>query len=266
MGLSGEITLVSTAAVQAVSVTGHYCALNCAHCGGHALRGMRPLALVPAGNGGDYLISGGSDQSGRVPLREHATAIRALGGRRNLHTGLPDEETLPLLPSLGQVVSFDFVWDEETITAVYGLQRRGADYLAALRAMDRIIRVVPHLTIGLQAGQLRGEHRALEILAAEGIKELVLLVYVPMAGSAWGEGTPPELGQVLEFLAWVRRTLPAVHLTLGCLRPRGSYRAQLDLAAVELGFDGLVNPTPAARAAARERKSVTAKEGCCVLA
>lgn len=263
--MSDALTLVRTAGVQAVSVTGQHCELDCAHCGGQALRGMLPLTKVPVGGEGDFLISGGSDRTGRVPLREHATAIRALGGRRNLHTGLPDAETVGLLPSLGQAVSFDFVWDEGTIKAAYGLRRSGADYLAALRAMREVIRVVPHLTVGLHGGELRGERRAFEILAAEGVAELVLLVYRPLTGSAWGAGSPPALGEVRDLFGLVRRELSAVRLTLGCMRPRGAYRSELDLAAVELGFDGLVNPTPASRAAAAQSgRPVAVKEGCCV--
>ncbi|HIC94621.1 MAG TPA: radical SAM protein, partial [Anaerolineae bacterium] len=102
-----------------ISLTGPWCALNCAHCGGQYLRHMIPIWQVDERIKGatSCLISGGCDEAGRVPVTGHLEEVRALrrGRKMNWHVGLIEEaDLLAILPYV-DVVSFDFVGDDETI-------------------------------------------------------------------------------------------------------------------------------------------------------
>lgn len=266
----------------AVSVTGRWCDLDCAHCGGHYLEGMLPLAEFLAGGDEDKpwrgageplrykscLISGGCDRRGRVPLAKYQEELAELRRelRLNLHVGLVDEAQARGVAELADVVSFDFVGDDETIRQVYGLSASVQDYLTSLRALRRYTRVIPHICLGLHGGGIRGERRAVELLAEEGVEALVFLVFIPTRGTRFENCSPPDLGEVAEILAWARLLLPRTPLYLGCMRPGGSYRDWLDVVAVRCGINRLVLPSPLAVQYGRGMGlSPIESDECCVL-
>ena len=74
----------------------------------------------------------------------------------------------------------DVIGAEETIRDVYHLDRPVEDFEATLAALTATsMEVVPHIVIGLHYGRLRGEGRALEIVARHPIHALVLVVVMP---------------------------------------------------------------------------------------
>jgi uncharacterized radical SAM superfamily protein len=254
-----------------VSVTGKACALNCAHCGGHYLRHMIPIdqaaadPRLPAAT--SLLVSGGCDADGRVPVRPHFGALAALRGTRRLnwHVGLIGPEDLDLTMPPTDAVSFDFVGDDTTIREVYGLQRTVEDYLGCFRMLRTRVTVVPHVTMGLAGGEIRGERRAISELRALGVDAVVFLVFVPTPGTCYAARAAPAPGEVAELIAEARLMLPSATITLGCMRPGGAHRAHLDVLAVRAGVSGIVNPAPAARNAARAMGlALVEKDECCV--
>ncbi len=227
-----------------ISVTGEACALNCAHCGGRYLRGMRPLDGVFQVRQPSVLISGGCDARGRVPVWLYRERLAELvrGKRSNWHLGLVSEAELAAVGDLLDVVSLDFVGDDQTIREVYGLAATVADYEEAYRACSRWAMVVPHITIGLRGGRLGHERAALERLRGLGPRRLVFLVFIPTAGTRFGHLAPPRVEEVAELLAEARLLFPEAFLQLGCMRPQGEYRLRLDRLAVEAGVNSVVNP------------------------
>ena len=278
----------------AVSVTGTACALDCAHCGRHYLQHMVSLpqvarqypaaieGLAPAAGGQplddgspaarlqqstSLLISGGCDAQGRVPVTACLDALRRLrpGRRLNWHVGLIDEADLAAIRPLVDVVSFDFVGDDETIRQVYGLKRTVADYVACYQQLRAAVPVVPHLTIGLRGGDIHGERQALRLLGELGASALVFLVFIPTPGTRYSRRRPPAVEDVAAILTEARLLFPTTPLILGCMRPGGSYRSHLDTLAVHCGINRLVNPALAARRTAKELGlRVVASEECCV--
>lgn len=233
----------------AVSLTGKGCQLNCKHCGGHYLRGMKSLAdLRPEDleQVDSLLISGGSDTSGAVPLAEHLASLLALPPRLrlNLHLGIqPLDPLRPLLQRPGVTVSCDIVGDRETVQEVFGLGHDPDDYLRQFCRLREIVATVPHLTMGLRAGRISGEAKALHRLAAESPKALTILVFRPTPGTAFAEAAPPEISDVMDLLieaSWVFPPETIFHL--GCMRPAGEYRRRLDLLAWLAGFRRIVMP------------------------
>lgn len=252
-----------------VSLTGPVCALQCAHCGGHYLAHMRPLAEVdPATPATSLLISGGCDRQGRVPVDGHLAQVAALrpGRRLNWHVGMIDDATIHAIRPYVDLVSFDVVGDRETAREVYGLDLDLPDYLATYDLLAEHLPVVPHLTVGLRAGRLSGERRAVEALAARDVASLVFLVLIPTEGTRYAACEPPEVGEVVALLAEARVAMPRARLYLGCMRPRGAYRDALDEAAVHAGLNVIVNPArTAVEAAAALGLTVIWGRECCAL-
>jgi len=253
-----------------VSLTGPYCALNCAHCGGHYLRSMIPIweAEGRLDQATSLLISGGCDPNGRVPVTEHLEAIKALRNNRRLnwHVGLISEEEARAIAPYVDVVSFDFVGDDQTIREVYGLNRSVDDYVETYRQLRRHCRVIPHITVGLRGGQLGHERKALHILRELGIEGLVVIVFIPTPGTRYALREPPPVEKVLEILVEARLLFPQVPISLGCMRPHGEYRHLLDPLAVRAGVNRIVSPTREAVEVARRLGLVVERtEECCAL-
>ncbi len=254
-----------------ISLTGTQCALNCAHCGKHYLQHMIPIweaAERVAETVPSVLISGGCDSEGRLPVMAHLEEVAALhpGRRLNWHVGLASEAEARAIAPYADVVSLDFVGDDETIRQVYGLDKAVADYIASYKALHRHARVLPHITVGLRGGELGHERPALEQLGKLGLDGLVFLVFMPTPGTRYADRQPPNVTDVATLLAEARLRFPDKPIYLGCMRPKGRYRAALDPLAVRAGVNKIVNPArPAVRLAERLGLSVVRGRECCAL-
>lgn len=263
------------ALTESISLTGQSCALNCAHCEGHYLKGMRSVAEIKAQGSpnSNYafrsaLISGGCTLEGKVPFTQQLDFLHKLKQevRLNFHVGLLDKNEILLLRDLANVVSFDFVADSETIQEVYGLKRGLEDYSRVYQALREVVPVMPHLTLGLRGGQWGGEEKALDALEELGLDGLIFNVFIPTPGTRYALKQPLPVEEVIRFLAGARMRFPDISLALGCMRPKGRYRQILDEAAVALGLNRIVMPTPGARRLAGELGlRVIRGEECCAL-
>jgi uncharacterized radical SAM superfamily protein len=263
-----EITWSYPLDTAVLSLTGQQCALDCAHCGGHYLGGMRPIWEAEPDASTSCLISGGCDPMGRVPVLAHIERVRAWRHDRtmNWHVGFVSEQEMEAIAPLVDVVSFDFVGDDRTIQEVYGLERTVDDYVRTYRVLQRFARTLPHVTIGLRGGELGHELAALELLQELGVDGLVLLVFVPTPSTRYADRLSPSPTAVADLLAEARLRFPDVPLYLGCMRPKGRYRNELDPLAVQAGINVLVNPSRPARQMAADL-GLAARESreCCVL-
>jgi uncharacterized radical SAM superfamily protein len=263
-----EITWSYPLDTAVLSLTGRQCALDCAHCGGHYLSGMRPIWEAEPDGSTSCLISGGCDPTGRVPVLAHLDAVRAWRPDRTLnwHVGFVTEGEMQTIAPLVDIVSFDFVGDDETIREVYGMDRTVEDYVETYRLLRRCARTLPHITIGLRGGELGHELPALELLQELGADGLVLLVFIPTAGTRYAGCAPPEPGIVADLMAEARLRFADVPLYLGCMRPKGTYRDKLDPLAVRAGANVVVSPSRPARELATELGlSARQMRECCVI-
>jgi uncharacterized radical SAM superfamily protein len=263
-----EITWSFPLDTAVLSLTGQQCALDCAHCGGHYLAGMHPIWEREPDGSTSCLISGGCDPAGRVPVLAHLERVRAWreGRTMNWHVGFVSEAEMAAITPLVDVVSFDFVGDEATIHEVYGLDRTVDDYVETYRLLRRHGRTLPHVTIGLRGGALGHELPAFERLQEIGADGLVLLVFIPTSGTRYAGRQPPHPTVVADLLAEARLRFPDVPLYLGCMRPRGRYRDELDPLAVRAGINVVVSPSlPARRLASDLGLATRETRECCVL-
>ena len=251
-----------------VSVTGTSCALQCDHCQSRVLEGMIPtngkglfeLAGELAARGArGLLVSGGCDKRGRVPLLRHVPDLRRvraeLGLTIRVHPGLPDEETAA---ALGEVdldgAMLDVIGAEETIRDIYHLEAGVEEYEAALARLARHgVPLVPHIILGLHYGKLLGEWRALEMIARHPPKLMVLVILMPLYGTPMAGASPPSVEEIGGFFDDARAALPQTPIMLGCARPIGPTKAEIDRRAVDAGLNGIAYPAEGIVAYAESR-------------
>lgn len=235
-----------------ISLTGTSCDLNCSHCGGHYLKNMKCINKVQSILDDNYkscLISGGCNPFGHVDFSSKISQINAIkktGKRINIHTGLVDTIHLEELKAIADTVSFDFLVDDETIRTVYGIEKTSNDYIHSYKLLYENLNVIPHVCIGLLGGKIKGEYQAIDKLTAIGARRLVFIVFVPTPNTKYQNCVPPKIEEVIDILCYARNKLPDIPINLGCMRPKGTYRNELDFWAVECGLNKIVNPTPKA--------------------
>jgi len=242
-----------------ISLTGTACALNCAHCKTNVLHGMLDLRQYPGSlfelcaelaerGARGVLISGGSDKRGRVPLFPHIADIKRvrkeLGLAVRVHTGLPDRETCA---ALGEVdldgAMIDVIGHRDTIREVYHLEADPEDYENALAWLEEYrVPMIPHIILGLHFGKMLGEEYALEMIARHPPKVLVLVILMPLTGTPMMGLVPPSLEEIGAFFSKARKQLPSTPIVLGCARPLGNLKLQIDRLAVDAGFNGIAYP------------------------
>jgi len=251
-----------------ISVTGSACALRCEHC---AMKVLEPMGDLPRSEASLYelcasaarrgargvLVSGGCDQKGRVPLLPHAEDLarvrRELGLVIRVHPGLPDEETCQALGEIGiDGAMVDIIGHRDTVRDVYHLDATPDDYDRALSALERHgVPIVPHIILGLHFGKMLGERDALEIVLRHRPKLLVLVILMPLSGTGMAHVSPPSLEEIGAFFAAARKALPATPVMLGCARPLGRLKVEIDRLAVACGLNGIAYPAEGIVAHAR---------------
>jgi hypothetical protein len=242
-----------------ISVTGTACALSCEHCKTNVLHGMNDLrkhdgslfdlcAYLASKGARGVLISGGSDKQGRVPLLPHIKDMKRvreeLGLAMRIHTGLPDEETCA---ALGEVdidgAMIDIIGHRDTIRDVYHLDSDPEDYENSLAWLEKYnVPTIPHIILGLHFGKMLGEEPALEMIARHPPKVLVLVVLMPLTGTPMMAVTPPSLEEIGVFFEKSRKALPSTPVMLGCARPLGPLKVEIDKLAIDAGLNGIAYP------------------------
>lgn len=266
----------------AVSITGGACALSCDHCRGALLESMtsattpaslreKVAGLVERGCRG-LLISGGCDKQGHLALEPFLDTIGALRAEHGLaiavHTGLADGKLAEELARVGvDRVMLDLVGDPDTARSVLHLDappERFEKSLATLAAAG--LSLAPHIVVGLHGGRLRGERRALEMLAKHLVEALVFVVIRPEPNTPFAHVAPPSAEEVAALFAEARAALPRTPLLLGCARPLGHHGHAIEGFAVRAGFNGIAFPSDITLRLARSLGlELELKEQCCAL-
>ena len=265
-----------------VSVTGSACALSCDHCQAKVLEGMISVRagqdlftlarrLRAQGSVG-LLVSGGSTRTGEVPLLPHLRHIprirSELGMKVIVHSGVVSPRLAAGLAQAGvDGVMLDIIGADETLRDVYHLDLTVADVENSLRLLaGEGLRIIPHIVLGLHYGSFLGEHAALEMLTRYPVSTLILVVLTPLTGTPMQHIPPPPVSEVAEFFGTARLAAPATPVNLGCARPLGKVKSDLDQAAIDLGLNGIAYPADGAIEYARSR-GLTPRlfEYCCSL-
>ncbi|RLF00114.1 MAG: hypothetical protein DRJ63_03430 [Thermoprotei archaeon] len=239
----------------AVSITGSKCKLMCKHCYARILQRMKPTEtpseLVEFGRKirergyRGLLVSGGSDEKGRVPFEDYVDAIKELkkiGLKVFIHTGLVDEQRAKLLKKAGvDMVLYDIVSSQEAIRKILNLNCSPKDYWKGLKHLvEHKVPVAPHIVVGLNEGKPSEELKSVNIVASTGCNALVIVVFTPYPGTPLENAQPPPVNYILKVMEYARRKISAP-MSLGCMRPRQI--REIEYKAVDLGFNGIAFPS-----------------------
>ena len=250
----------STIEFPTISVTGSSCALNCKHCGGKVLETMNPasspkklweLGLKLKANGAKgVLVSGGCLPDGSVPLDEFTPVFerfkQKLGLTVFVHTGIIKHKTALALKDAGvDAALIDVIGSEDIIKSAFNLRVGVKDYTKSLKELSESkLDTVPHVIVGLNEGRLDGEYNALKIIQ-HNIKPsaLVIIAFMPIKGTEMAQTIPPKAMDIARVTATARLMFPQTPLVLGCMRPKGKSRAQIDVLALKAGVDAVAFPS-----------------------
>lgn len=267
-----------------VSVTGSKCELQCQHCNAHFLEHMHPITqpkelfsfCEQLDNKGAVgcLISGGCDVEGRVPLIPYYSVLKKIKQTTNLflnvHTGfLTYSEAKGLADTGIDCASVDVIGEETTLHQIYGLTTRSiSDYATTLEALASTkLAIAPHICVGINYGRLTGELAALKLI--QSILQpniIVIIAFMPTQGTSMSDVPPPTSYDVARVCALARMIFPSCEIALGCMRPRGILRQEMERLAVEAGITRLVLPTKATVEYLQENQyTYNIEAACCVI-
>ena len=245
----------------AISITGSECALHCEHCNRKYLDGMRHLTnnndlekflMNLSENGGiGALISGGSEADGSVPLINFLGTIKKIKNQTNLiintHTGLLGEDTAKKLADADvDIVSFDINMDEEIIRDIYHLDKNLIAYEKAVKLLKKYdLNIVPHICIGLYYGKLHKELDSIKFIKDSNMNPslIVLIALIPPKNSNGKFETPNPI-DIAKVIAAIRFNFPNTEISLGCMRPRGNIKVEVEKKALEAGITRIEIPSP----------------------
>ena len=242
-----------------ISVTGKSCALSCKHCRGKVLENMHPantpeklfeLGIELKRNGAlGCLVSGGCLPNGSVPLKPFIPTIhkivRELGLTVLVHTGIIDLHTASALKDAGvNAALIDVIGSDETIKQIYNLNITVKEYANSLKALREAgINFVPHVIVGLHDGKLKGEFDALKMIFHFKPSAMVIIAFMPIRGTPMAKVKPPQPTDIARVTATARVMFPKTPLVLGCMRPKGTHRAETDILALKAGANAIAFPT-----------------------
>jgi uncharacterized radical SAM superfamily protein len=256
---------------KAVSITGSSCSLSCAHCKGHYLKHMEDQ-WGPYGKGNgkitSYLISGGCDSEGAVPLVDNFEYIKKLSADYKViaHTGLIKKKDIELVSPYLDAASFNMMGNDETISEIYNLDKSVSDFITCYDNLKKKVKTFPHITMGLHNGKILGEYDAVDLLAKHGASTLVFNVIIPTKGTEFHEVEPPGIKNIIDVISYAKQRLKDAKIYLGCMRPGGLYREKLDERVVNIGIDRIVMPAKSARQKAQaDGVKIQHKSECCIL-
>ena len=281
---TSELKDCGKSAWPAVSITGGDCKLQCDHCKAKILEPMMPArtpedlwrvvnGIIEDGAQG-MLLTGGSNHRNQVEYDEYYSTIRRIKDefpdfKIAMHTALVDDDIALSMEQSGiDAAMMDVIGAQDTITQVYHLRRSVDDFEATLESLVATkMKVVPHIVIGLHYGRLLGEWNALEMIQRHLPDAVVLVVVMPFYAPESRPFETPDSHAVGRFFMDARKALPQTPLLLGCARPAGMAKAQIDSYAVMAGLNGIAHPTDGSvELAARLDRRVKVTPACCSIA
>lgn len=281
---SSEITGCGKSAWPAVSITGGDCKLQCDHCKAKILEPMigartpedlwRVVNEQINGGAQGMLLTGGSNHRNEVEYDDYYSTIRRIKDtfpdfKIAMHTALVDMDIARRMEDSGiDAAMMDVIGSQDTITQVYHLRRTVDDFEKTLEYLvSTKLKVVPHIVLGLHYGHLLGEWNALEIIQRHKPQAVVLVVVMPFYAPENRPFVTPDSKEVGRFFMDARAALPDVPLLLGCARPPGRVKVEIDSYAVMAGLNGLAHPSDGmVELAVRLERDVRVTPACCSIA
>jgi uncharacterized radical SAM superfamily protein len=238
-----------------LSITGGHCSLNCFYCGSKYIASMTE-AMTPESfekavrrmyrdGARGFLVSGGFDAQGRLPLARYLSVMKALkrelGVIFNVHPGLLDRYTITLMRDAVDMVDYEFAYTKAAFSAK-GVRAEREDYI---RVLEYLIEegpeyIVPHIITGMPGDSKEDLKEAITLASSLKPYLLNFLVLVPTPGTPSFK-LSVNFDEVLEDIT-LGSKLMAGKVSLGCMRPY-HLKEKLDRAVIERNLvDRIANP------------------------
>lgn len=232
-----------------ISLTGEVCSLSCLHCSGLYLKGMKTkeesLEILKDNFYTSVLISGGFNEIGSLDIISNLDffkKIKEYGKKIILHSGFISKNEIDLIKGIVDVISFDFIYDEATIKEVYHLPYNGEDFKKEYLLLRRNIKTFPHIIVGLYKGKIKGEYEIIDVFAEIKPSTIIFLILIPTKNTPFQDVSIPDIEEIKKLFQFSKRKLRLTNFVLGCMRPKDKLRDEIEIIALESGFNGFVNP------------------------
>ncbi|MFN3412185.1 MAG: hypothetical protein ACK4YF_08505 [Exilispira sp.] len=262
-----KFKIISTQSVASISVTGNFCELSCKHCNKKYLKSMIDIKdkefLNYFKDKNTALISGGSLKNGSVPFYNHLDLIKKIKENNillNGHTGYIPEDKFDQT-FIFNSLSIDICGSDKILKEIYNLNLSLKEYQENILKLNEFLinsqknvyfdkieyfnkpAIVPHITIGIYYGKYSFEEEAIDFLKKIKPGKLVLNVLIPTKNTAFEKISEIDIKRVLQVFNYAKNQLPDSLIYLGCMRPFGLFREELDFLLFEKKIDGIVNPS-----------------------
>lgn len=265
-----------------ISVTGKGCSLNCEHCNANLLEPMIPATTpealwqefneIKTRGGSGCLISGGATPKGDTPLMNFIPTIKRgkdeLGLDIVVHTGVVYPETAKALGEAGiDGAMLDIIGSDDTLRQIYHLEKSVDIFDESMSHLeDHGVPYMPHIIAGLHYGELKGEAKAIEMIAEHEPNSVVVVAFMPLDRTPMEGVTPASPIDIARVILATRLVIPEKPLILGCARPLGAHRRQTDRLAIDAGVNGIAYPSDEGYEYAEEKGfTISFADQCCSL-
>jgi uncharacterized radical SAM superfamily protein len=196
-----------------------------------------------------FLLSGGADKQGEVPLAKFIPAIKTIKEKDPqfkviVHTGLIRREIAEELKDAGvDQILLDIIGDDDTIHEVYHLNKRVEDYEETLWMLKEMgHRLAPHIIIGHHFGAIRGEWKALEMVTRVGVDTIVLVILKTLLPAGENHFKVPKPEEAARVSAVARILNPNIPIRMGCIRPAHPWKAEMEKGFILSGVNTIAYP------------------------
>lgn len=135
--------------------------------------------------------------------------------------------------------------DEEVVRNIYHLDLELNEYRRAIEILKKYnLNIVPHICIGLHYGKLSKEVEAVKFIKESKINPslIVIIILIPPKVSKVKFVTPkPE--DIAKIIAIIRVAFPKTEISLGCMRPRGKIKNEIEKVAIKAGISRIEIPS-----------------------
>jgi len=206
-----------------------------------------------------FLISGGFDKEGRLPLNDYLGCIKKIKNKHPYlkvyaHTGFVEvDEAIKIKKSGIDGVLANIISSKNAIETMYNLPGYlPRDYYQTLENLKKAgNKTAPHIIIGLDNGIVRSEFEAVRQIADIGtdclvfaiVKKLSKEINFPEIKNTSGENKGIDPKEIISLILFAQKLMPGTPISLGCARPAIKKRGQLEIDLLKNGINIIAFPT-----------------------
>jgi uncharacterized radical SAM superfamily protein len=136
--------------------------------------------------------------------------------------------------------------DEDIIREIYHLKKDLTDYKNAVEILKKNnLNIVPHICVGLYYGRIHKEIESIKFIkeSLNNPSLIVIIALIPPKQSNIIFKRPKPI-DIAKIIALIRIIFPKTEISLGCMRPRGEIKVEIEKYAIKAGITRIEIPSP----------------------